>query len=108
MNEGGFAGIELTGCRSGIVRIDGSRDHRRTTWRDVDQHQPLNAIRMPVRVKHGNPAAERMADQGEARQSPSFDHGTQILVEVLHLVALLRVPGAVAMAALVERDDVIA
>ena len=58
-------------------------------------------------VRHGHPAAQRVPDQREARELPRFDHGAQIPVELLHLVAIGRAPLALAVSALVERDGAV-
>src|SRR5688572_24504385 len=47
-----------------------------------------------------------MADERIAGESPRLDVGTQIAVELFELVVLGLAPAAVAVAALIDRDDV--
>ncbi len=83
-------------------------DVGRPSGRDIDGHQPLDQLGMALREEHRNAPAERMSDQREAFELPLGDDRTQILVEVLQAVVLVRAPAAVAVTPLIDRNDMVA
>src|SRR6476620_7776043 len=59
-----------------------------------------------MRIQHRDPASERVTDQRVPCETARLDHGPQIAIQILELIAVLPSPSAVAVSALVHRDDV--
>jgi len=74
----------------------------------VDHHQPPHPLGMPGREGHRVVAAHGVADHGHAAPAQGVHHPDQVAREVLGGVRRTGRPLAPAVAALVERDHVIA